>query len=289
MNDPKKQKKKSRKRKYIILFSILAVIIAGGTAVVISQRNNIDAARYFLSYSPDELRDKIDENEQRILDAVEEHIPVRVPDLTDEEKELLASDELSMEDAVELLVERAISDDSSINGSQFASALPQDNLQDNDSSDEVLPAVDQDHAHLETVDLTMDPIVNPTADTIEAEESVSYDDTTANIVELIAEVYVLRAHFTNQLEQMRRAAIDEFLSLGEGQQSESTRMDIGMKYLNLARELEAECDRLMDDLVARLRRELEITGGDTSLVNDIIHGYAEEKSLRKAYYLSLYS
>jgi hypothetical protein len=279
MKEPKK--KRSKKKKYIILFSVLAVIIAAGTAVVLSQRNNIATVRYFLTYSPEELRDRLAENEQRILDAVEEHLPVTVHDLTDEEKELMASDELSKEDAVGIIVERTIANSLSIGEQPAAADQAREDSHDYESSmDEVQPTVVQDQEYMEVFDLTIDTIELATA-----EESTSYDDTTSYIIELIAEVYVLRAYFTNRLEQMHRAAIDEYLALSGAQQSEITRMDIGIKYLNLAGELEAECDRLMDDIVARFRR----TGGDTSLINDIMFSYAEEKSLKKAYYMSLYS
>jgi hypothetical protein len=292
MKEPKNQKKKPRKKKLIILFSVLAVIISAGVAVAISQRNNIAAARYFLTYTPEEISEKIAQNEQRILDAIEEHLPVTVQDLTDEEKELMAVDVLSKEDAIGLLVERAKADNSFIGESQLVQARvqvgsrqAQESPQENDSLiDRTQSAAVSDRERLEAFDSTMDIMELATT-----EENASYYGVASNIIELIAEVYVLRAYFTNRLEQMRRSAIDEYLALSEDRRSEAVRMEIGMRYVGLAGALEAECDGLMNDIITRLRIELERTGGDTSLVNDIMFSYAEEKSLKKAYYMSLYS
>lgn len=283
MKKEKGQKKRSGKKKIIIIFSILGVIVIAGVAFVISQRNNIAAARYLLNYSSDEISEKLAENEQRILDALDEHVPVRVPDLTDEEKELMASDDLTIEDAVSLLVERAAATEVSINQASL------DNP--DDPSDEFLdegPSAPLDTTFAEQGHLPDADVPPDNFDSDETGVLTEYDESADVIIGLVAEVYVLRAYFTSRLDQLFSSAVSEYRALSEEEQS-SMGMDIASKYIDLAFGLERECDGLMDDLVARLRAELQKTGGDSSFVNDIMSGYSEEKSLKKAYYLSLYS
>ena len=296
-NEDKRKKKKSRKKKYIILFSILAVIIGAGTAFAVSQRNNIAAARLFMNYSTEELMDMLTDNEQRIVEALEDHMPVPVQDLTDEEKDLLASNMLSREEAVDILVERAMAEyslrdgrgDDAAQGRENDADLTQEGPQDSGSSDDWAQATTiQEQENLEAFDLTDDAIDrSDEMDLIEfvaVNESVSFD---SSIVELIAEVYVLRAYFMGQLDALRGAATSEFMALPEDQRSQATMMEIGLRYAGTAGNLEAEADGLMADIMSRLSAELQRTGGDTSLVNEIMASYAEEKSLMKAYFMSI--
>ena len=109
------------------------------------------------------------------------------------------------------------------------------------------------------------------------------------LIELIAEAYVLRAYYTGCLEEMRASAAADYKALSDENKTRQNQLAIGMNYITLAGDLEVECDRLMDNLISRIEAEIIISGGDKSLVGDIRVCYAEEKSLKKAYYLSLYS
>jgi hypothetical protein len=109
------------------------------------------------------------------------------------------------------------------------------------------------------------------------------------LAELVAEAYVLRTYYTNRLERMRVSALAEYSALSKEERTQSKKMDIGMKYAGLAGELEGDCDGKMNSLVARIEKELKLSGSDTSVINEIKFYYAEEKSLKKAYFLSLYN
>ena len=260
MKEQPKEKKRSKKKALIILFSILAVFIIAGAAVAIWQRNNITAARYYIAYTPEEISDKLEENEQRITESIQTHLPVPVTDLTDEEKAMMSDDQITKEEAIQILVDRSKAAESELNGTN--AEAPED------------PEIPEAPG---SVGETEPAVVN------EAPASVD------KITELVAEIYVLRAYYKNQLEGMRASAIKDFIALSEEQQTDSKKMEIGMNYLNRAGGLESECDGLMNDLVARLKKELENSGGDTSIIKEVMYTYAQEKSLTKAYYLSLYN
>jgi len=251
-NELNERKKKSKKKIAIIVLSVVTVV---SVAVVIWQWSNITAARYYLAYSQDQITAKIEENNQKVLDSINDLLPVTVTDLTDEEKGLMASKEITKEEAVQLLVKRSISIELL---ADEANATAADDLSDNVP----IPAVN----------------LQPDGENVES-----------TLTELIAELYVLRAYYTNRLEEMRLLAIVDYSALGNEQRTYGTKMKIGMNYLKLAGTLETECDELMDDLVARIEMELKKTGGNKSIIRDIKYYYAEEKRLKKAYYLSLYT
>jgi len=183
---------------------------------------------------------------------------------------MLSSEQITKEEAIALIVERASESYAPIVETNDAETV----------SPEALPTAAGEQGVM--------PTGLEVSETSEGFDSAIVESNPTE-VEIIAELYVLRAHFANQLEGLRQSAIVEFSGLTEGQKTESKKIEIGMNYLSRAGALEAECDALMDNLITRLRNELENSGGDTSIINDILSSYVQEKSLTKAYYMSLYS
>ena len=105
---------------------------------------------------------------------------------------------------------------------------------------------------------------------------------------LIAEIYVMEAEYTGWLENANQAAIDDFNALPGAERTTANKFDIGMKYLSLAKDKEAECDAKMSELESNIRSVLKQLGEPTSLVDEIHATYLEEKAAKKAYYLGLH-
>ena len=64
---------------------------------------------------------------------------------------------------------------------------------------------------------------------------------------------------------------------------------IAGKYLKTVASLESQCDKDVESLLSDLRTELEAQGKDTSIIETLRKAYNEEKSLKKAYYLDVYT
>ena len=77
--------------------------------------------------------------------------------------------------------------------------------------------------------------------------------------------------------------------MDESDRTQVKKLEIGNLYAGLAGKLENECDGSMDDLIARLDTVLTQMNHEKSVMTEIKSYYAQEKSLKKAYYLSLYS
>jgi hypothetical protein len=182
--------------------------------------------RYFFQHSREEINDMIEENEKAMLEVLNQISPLPITDLTGEEKAMLISGEITIDEAVSIIMERLA----------------------------------------EQTDVNQD-----------------------RIAELIARAYVLRAYYTGELEAMRRTALAEYSALDPADRTSAMKSRVGLRYFNDAGTLENECDALMDELVKELETEVRRVGGDLSLINRVKVFYAQEKSLKKAYYLSLYN
>ena len=105
----------------------------------------------------------------------------------------------------------------------------------------------------------------------------------AEIRELIATMYVLRATYVGKLEAVVQSAIDEYTA-GEHTSENRTRVVRGKLDELIA--MEKACDGEVAAVVSRLRELLKATGQDDSLARQVEETYKEEKSLKKAYYLN---
>lgn len=105
---------------------------------------------------------------------------------------------------------------------------------------------------------------------------------------LVAEIYVMEAEYTGWLEKANQSAIDDFNALPEAERTTSNKFNIGMKYLSLAKDKEAEADAKMSELEGSIRSVLQQLGEPTTMVDEIHSTYLAEKAAKKAYYLGLH-
>lgn len=287
------EKKRLNKKRIFFAVLVFALIIGGGAGVAVWQRGNLDAARLYLNSSPSDIHAQLVDNEQQIADTVQKLLPNPVADLTDEEKRQLASNELSSDEAVQRILDRA-----------KASKAAQEPSSTTTRTDAAQPGATQEAAASEGAsDATGQAVASAGTEQIEPEsgtaQSQPKSDSSAQAdaepdasdeyaAEAVAQVYVLRAQFTGRIGSLLASAKAEYSALSPEDRTASKQAEIGMKYLKLGGQLESECDAQMDVIVANLDTKLRQTGGDRSIVNEIKAEYAKEKSLQKAYYLSLY-
>ena len=103
---------------------------------------------------------------------------------------------------------------------------------------------------------------------------------------LIAKVYVLREEYTMALDDMYNAAKADYKALPKEKRTKRALMDLAGSYLDRASALEAQCDDQMDEIGAAMEALIRANGGDMTLVDRVVYAYANEKSLKKAWYMS---
>ena len=78
--------------------------------------------------------------------------------------------------------------------------------------------------------------------------------------------------------------VERLTNGGEGEPREEPASTRG--YLSRASALEKECDGKMDEIVRAMEKLLRENDGDLGLVDTVVYTYANEKSLKKSWYMS---
>lgn len=103
---------------------------------------------------------------------------------------------------------------------------------------------------------------------------------------LIAQVYVLREEYLAALENMETSAKADYKALSDSQRTAGKLASLVSDYLGRATRLEKECDGKMDAIIAQMETLIQANNGDMSLTDTVFNTYVNEKSLKKAWYMS---
>lgn len=178
---------------------------------------------------------------------------VREP--TDEERASLANGSIARDELIQDLVEDAVA------------ILPDTTT----GEEEANPPSDAVQTDLEQIALSGQPV------------QTEYE---RRIAEIIAEVYVLREEYIVALENMYVEAESTLLALSNEDNGEGAISSMVSNYLSKATELELQCDQRMDAIVMEMEGLIRENNGDVSLVDTVIDTYANEKHLKKEWYIS---
>ena len=237
-----------------IVLALLAALLAG---LYWWQRENLKAVKDAASHSSEELEEKLAENQQQIRDVVDAAPEIVVREVTEEERQALRDGTLTQEELIERLLDPGEQSDST--------AAP--------GMEETPPGEDA-KAPAETPTLPAEQ-PKPAEDPYQKELSA-----------IIAKVYVLREDFTMALDNMYDEAKAEYIALPAEKRTKSNLMVLASKYLSKATALEKECDARMDEIVADMEKLIQENNGDMSLVDTVVYSYANEKSLKKSWFMS---
>lgn len=232
------------------VMATLALVLAG---LAWHQKENLKAVRDALRYSQEELEQQIAENQQVIRDAVDTAPEVTVRDVTDEERQALRDGTITQEELVERLLDTDGQTAPPVTESKPTPILPTE-------TGGTQPTVESP---------------KPMEDTYQKELSA-----------MIAKVYVLREEYTIALDDMYNAAKADYKALPKEKRTKRALMDLAGSYLDRASALEAQCDAQMDETVAAMEALIQTNSGDMTLVDQVVYAYANEKSLKKACYMS---
>ena len=230
------------------VMATLALVLAG---LAWHQRENLKAVREALQYSQEERELQMTDNQQAIRDAVDAAPEVTVRDVTDEERQALRDGTVTREELIESLL--------NTEGAEAVSEPP------------VSYTVPEQPAE------TAEPAELP-----KPAEQVYQRELSA----LIAKVYVLREEYTMALDDMYDAAKADYNALPEEKRTKRDLINLAGSYLDRANALEAQCDSQMDEIVTAMESLIRANGGDMALVDKVVYTYANEKSLKKAWYMS---
>ena len=258
--------------KIILLIVGILVVLAAGVAVW--QWDNIQALRMARTISADELARQAAQAAQQRADALQ-NLPdgITIRELTAEEKQQLQSGELSEEAAIALLIGAAMGDAAATEAPDGESDAPAANDADDESGGESGSSGGSGDGSSGSGDSGGGSGVS---DEIAAAQQKLNED--------LAQIYVLEASFTGQLDGLVSQCKAEYAALEN--KTVANKASLAQKYMGLASGLEASCDGQMSALIADIRAQLTILGGDQSVADAIESSYASEKATKKATLLS---
>ncbi len=107
--------------------------------------------------------------------------------------------------------------------------------------------------------------------------------------QIISEIYVLESTYKGKLSAIEHNTLAAYNALPPEQKTTVNKYKLANSAMSQGLALKAECDAKMNDLLARLEKNLIEGGKDTSIVGQIRAAYESEKSAMQSYYLSKYS
>lgn len=235
-----------------ICIGLLATLMLVSGGVAWCFRDEIKAFMISRQYSTADLEQKLTENVQVIDDTVNASpdITVRVP--TEEERQALKDGSLAQEDLIDRLIH------------------PEEPAPDEPETPNVPDSTSQENAPAEQP-------AGPTSAKRDYQQRLSG---------LVAQVYVLREKYLNELDAMEQAARADYNALTKAQRTKQKIAALVSDYLSRGVDLEKTCDDQMDEIVAEMRALIQENSGDMSLIDTVIYSYANEKSIKKAWYMS---
>ncbi|MEG2378102.1 MAG: hypothetical protein RSC43_07085 [Clostridia bacterium] len=114
-------------------------------------------------------------------------------------------------------------------------------------------------------------------------DTVDYTD---EIRVQLAKMSVLRASYSSQLEGIVASAKAEYMSLPPEKHTDANKQAVVMNHVGALSSLESSCDRKAGAVISELRRLLKASGKSSSVADSVESAYANEKNLKKAYYIS---
>lgn len=278
--EQKTQKKKHRVRNALLIILVLILLIVGIFAFI--NRKNIARLYKGMKYSSDEISSMQADNDKKTNELLNDLAVETMRDLTDEERKLLASGDLSESDAISLI--QGLMPPINFGEVTTQNTEASDTLETSDINDTKADSTNQSAAV--TTEATTKGSQNA-SDPLTPERAAELQN---RVSEIIAKIYLLRATYLNKIDELIAGAKAEYIALPKSQRTLQGKMKIVDKWLiPKGNALEAECDASMNELLGELESALKELGANTSIISDIKVAYQEQKDLKMAELYSQYS
>ena len=299
----------------------LLIVLAAITALCIWQKNNIEALLMFISNDEEEVNKIIEDNSKELEEKIKEYAPVIPRYFTPEEEAMIASGELSIEEATALLMgENNVAEDGL---NEIAEDVTEEDIDEADETNEAIGVEEKeslvktepgkvttgktdsgktDSGKTEPGKVTTgktdsgktEPGKVTTGKTDSGKTGAGTALTTntpseeSNIIKkYTAQFYSLKAYYSGQLSSLESQAKSEYINARKNKQSGVTKTSVAAKYIGRATSLQSECDGKVSALLSNMKAELKAIGGNLSVVDTMKSAYESEKAARKAQYMNM--
>lgn len=239
----------------IILLTILVLI----AAFAVWQRENLKALFIYLRSSKADISVQLTENRDHTQEVLSKYGDITVRDFTPEEEAAIINGTLSIEDALAKINKENAGSSSFSKTQNSQPSAPE-------KSDK--PATTPNGIQKNSKpDVTESAIVNT----------------------YLGKIYGIKAKFLGKLSGVKSSAKNDFYALPSEKRTSANKKAIIADHVMRCYELENECDAQIETLLSQMKDELVKIGASTSIIGEIRSTYQNEKSIKKAYYLSMLS
>lgn len=257
-------------KKFMIILLVFVILL---TALVIWQKNNIEALYLYLTNDKEEVEQIVEKNRKELEEKIKEYGEEAPRNFTPEEEAMIASGELSIEEATELI----LSEQEEETGNEAEEPLKEESVEEK-------PDKAKD-------DKGNKPVKDGNESEKDTSKKVESNKSGVSEGEIIrrytAKFYSLKAYYMGQLSGIEAKAKSEYAALTKEQKKSLSKTAFAGKYISYATALQSECDGQVESLLSQMKAELDAVGGDSSIISSIRQTYNGEKAAKKAYYLSL--
>lgn len=278
----------------ILLSAVAAVLFIFGDELMLLYRGLTTTAEAIESQ-----RIENDKKTNELLDRLTVEGTMR--DLTDEERAMLNSGELSREEALALIkgetkpAETTVvipDNTTAISDAATSSDAPADTTEaaDNEQSDVPKTTEPSVQATAPPKQTEKPQVTTSTAATTEKPAAPEDSEALyARIDEIIAEIYLLRATYLNEIDTLIKNTKAEYIALPKEQHNLTGKMRLVERMIPKGNALEAQCDASMEALLTELKDILDKLSLDTDIIDEIKATYAEQKEIKKTELYNQYS
>ncbi len=104
----------------------------------------------------------------------------------------------------------------------------------------------------------------------------------------VSQLYTLEGEYIGRIESLISSALAEYKQKRDGKNNRSLQLSIGAAYTGKLTALEGECDGRVNTLLSQMEAELDAIGADKTILSTIRAAYKNEKTTKRAYYMSKY-
>lgn len=274
METSKHENPRKQKRGLLIVCCVLLVLMIAVAGVAIWQKNNLEAIKQYTQYTQEELEQQLQDNDQKVKDILN----------------------AAMEDAKKVDSAQQYTDISKAQEPKEPAVQPESSVPEVTSEPTApqTPPIPQEPGQPSVTPSTPNtpkpatPQIAPVPETpIQPEEpkqtGPTYEEQLKGIVD---KVYALRAEYLKALDDLQAEAVAAYKAIPQAQRTKKAIINFVSTYISKATNLEKQCDGKMDALIKELTQLQKTYGLSLELVDTVKYTYANEKSLKKAWYMS---
>lgn len=293
------------KKRHIVLKTIgvlfLALVVAIG-AFAYKNRRYVSAVIDGMRYSEADLGKKHVESAEKTISEIDNQVSVSLRELTQEEKDKIASGELSQTAIMAQIIAEAV-------GIQLDAQGEGPVVGENNQSGNAAVSSDNNNAQ-QGGESPAQNSTSPSQGGVENSSSEQGGNSTPSVskptesvppqttpkkssdelvAEAVSQLYSLQGQYTAKLEALVSSAKSSYHQQKNEIGPAAAKKNLMSQYSSQVVSMENDCDAKVEAVLSKLSSELGKIGADTGIVSTLRDAYNSEKSIQRAAYVNKYA